>query len=126
MNLEFKIFPDQEFEGSWRVESIDEKTDAVFIAIFSGPASERLAHEYLAFKTGKHPALKPAPAPEPAPAPAPSAEKDEVLISLVDGDDMLIRPKDLLWSFSKRWNSLTGKPKPAIQRLGKPKGKEQC
>jgi hypothetical protein len=119
MNLEFKIFEDLEFEGSWRVESIDEKTNAVFIAIFSGPASERLAHEYLAFKTGKHPAAKP----EVAPALKVEPASSEMHITLKDGVEVLFNPDSFLWEVNPRNKAgLVATPKPAFKKTGTKKG----
>lgn len=109
--LEFKVFADIEFEGCWRVEARDEETKEVFIALFSGPDCERLAHEYEAFRNGKHPAAKSIPAPSPG-------QSDTVLLTMVDGEELLIRPKDLSWTFGKQRSCLKGVPKPAIQRLG--------
>ncbi len=115
---EIKVFPDIEFEGAWRVESL-QPSGEIHIALFSGPESERLAHEYEAFRNGTHPAVKS----ENVVAPV-VADSETVMVNLTDGGSLVIRPKELLWSFSKRWNSLNAKPKPAIQRLGARKGKE--
>ncbi len=114
--LQFKTFPDKEYQDSWRVEALDETTGEVYIALFSGPESDRLAHEYEAFKNGRHPAAPPAAVP--VSVESTPAEPETALIYMKDGGRFVIRPKDLEGTFSKRWNSLTLKPRPAMQRLG--------
>ena len=124
MKIEYKVFADTEFEGAWRVEGLSEETKEISIALFSGPDSERFAHEYEAFRNGKHPGA-PASAPVAAPASPSTAESETetTTIYMKDGGRFVIRPKDLEGTFSKRWNSLTLKPRPAMQRLGSAKGK---
>lgn len=113
--LEYKVFSDIEFEGCWRVEARNEETKEVFIALFSGPDCERLAHEYEAFRTGKHPAAKPAP--EPA-VTSILSDPETVTLTMADGERLLTRYNDLVWTFGKQRSCLMGRPKPAIQRLG--------
>jgi hypothetical protein len=116
---EFKVFPDKEFEGAWRVESIDPIRDQVCIAIFSGPDCERIAHEYVAFMDGSHPALGKSTAP-PLVSPV-SSGPDVVHLPQADGGELLVRWKEFLWSFCKRTGNIKGKPRPAVEQATKGK-----
>lgn len=123
--IEFIPFADKMFEGDWRVEAVNEEAKEVYIAIFSGPENERLAHEYAAFKNGKHPVAKPEAILRNELVDA--VAKDTLLLTLKTGEDILIRPKDVVWDRDpRRKGGITGTPKPAIEFLGVKKGKEQC
>jgi len=122
--IEYIPFADQQVEGDWRVEAINEKEGEVYIAIFSGPGCEKRAHEYAAFKNGKHPLSAPKPVvapPVPVPAPAaPVAEKlsrGEFRIRTTDNGTLVVRPHEMNWKFDKIRKTLSGKPKPAIERI---------
>jgi hypothetical protein len=113
--VDFVPFADKMIEGDWRVEAVNADAKEVYIAIFSGPDCERLAHEYAAFKNGKHPAvgiLQPA-------VLVTSAVQDTLQLNLKNGDQILVRPNDMVWEFNPRLKgSIVGSPKPAIERLG--------
>ncbi len=114
---EYKVFADREFEGAWRAETLSEDSNEVCLAIFSGPDSERLAHEYAAFRSGKHPAAQ-----VPQTAVPPVVPQDTLLLTLETGDNILIRPRDFLWAFNPRCKKgLTASPKPAIEFISKGK-----
>ena len=119
MKLEYKVMADKEFEGAWRVEALDAKSGDIFIAIFAGPDSERLANEYSAFRNGKHPAGKPEVITIPTAAPLP--DNGSLVLTLKTGEEISIIPKDMIWAWDKRKKSVVATPKPAIQRLSKGK-----
>ena len=118
--VEYIPFADQQVEGDWRVEAIDNASGECFIAIFSGPDCERSAVEYAAFKNGK--LMLPAQAEPPMPlnpAPEPVAFSPEAFQVVVkQGFEIVVRPKDLNWSFNAHLNRLSATPKPAIERIG--------
>ena len=117
--LEFRVFQDIEFEGCWRVEALNEETKEIQIALFSGPDCERLAHEYEAFRAGKHPAAKSIPAPTAAPTiTSTRKDPDTVIFDMADGEQRLVRYKELVWRYGKQRNRLVGEPKPITERIG--------
>ncbi len=121
MKIEFTPFADKMVEGDWRVEAINDEGE-VYIAIFSGPECERLAHEYAAFKNGKHPAVKPEVIS--IPTAAPLLDK-ELHLTLENGEDISFRPDNFTWGINPRCKSgLIATPKPALKRREGKKGKE--
>ena len=125
MKLEYKVMADKEFEGAWRVEALDVKSGDIFIAIFAGPDSERLANEYSAFRNGKHPAAKPEVITIPTAAPLP--DKDSLVLTLKTGEVISLNLKSTEWSKDPRnKNAVIGKPKPAFNIIEGKKGQEIC
>jgi len=115
--IEFIPFADKMVEGDWRVEAVNEDAKEVYIAIFSGPDCERLANEYAAFKNGMHPAMKQVATLRTEVLDAVS--KDTLRLTLKTGEEVIIRPNDLVWDLNPRLRgSIVGSPKPAIERLG--------
>jgi len=120
--FEFKTFEDIEFEGAWRSETRDIDSGEIFIALFSGPDSERRAHEYTAFVSGKHPIAKPV-VPEPPPVQTDLPIQDALELTLQNGDEISSRISNFLWNINPRCKGgFTATPKPAFVRRSK-KGK---
>jgi|SRR5208282_621025 len=117
--LEFKTFVDIEFEGCWRSETRDVDSKEVFIALFSGPDSERRAFEYTAFVSGKHPAVKPV---FPPPVQIALPVQDALVVTLQNGDDIDSRISNFLWDINPRCKGgLIATPKPAFKVVKKGK-----
>lgn len=120
--IEYVAFADMLIAGDWRVEALT--PDGVYITIFSGPGCEKRAVEYAAFKNGTLPKPKAVSTPQTLP-PVP-LRSDEFEIETANGHQLLIRPRDLAWSYDARRKKISAEPKPAIQRIGGivEKGKE--
>ncbi len=127
MKLEYKVMADKEFEGAWRVEALDTKSGDIFIAIFAGPDSERLANEYSAFRNGKHPAAKPEVVTPPVPATTFTKDNESLVLTLKTGEVISLNLKSTEWSKDPRNKSaVIGKPKPAFNIIEGKKGQEIC
>lgn len=46
--LTYEVVADRLYPNNWRVEAID--TEAIFVALFSGPEAENRARDYAAWK----------------------------------------------------------------------------
>lgn len=52
-DLEWEVTEDQNFPGSWRVESTDYRDGVCYVTIFLGLGSEARANEYAGFMNAK-------------------------------------------------------------------------
>jgi hypothetical protein len=105
---QYKMIPDTDIQGAFRVEGFDETTNKVRITIFGGEDAEKLAAEYLAFKTGKLQVVQPVPVPM-------IPIRDDLSFTVVTPQgDVTFTPSKMDWSYDHRVGKVSGKTRPVV------------